>query len=328
MGGIRIIGLGRATGELTVTNGEMSRRVETSDTWIREKTGIRSRYFAEKKTNADMAAEAAEMAIADAGIDRADIGCLLVCTFTADRLSPSVACNVAGKLGLREEILAADLNGACTGFLQGCKMAEGLLAESAAMPDSACTLQGGESCRKTYALVIGSEKISQVLDMEDRGTCVLFGDGAGAAVVEWNPEGISAFYGGCQPNNEVLGCDRDGYITMSGQEVYRFAVSTVPGCLKQVVARSGLTPDDIDWFVCHQANERIIDNAARRLAGQEHKFYKNLYWYGNTSAASVPLALCDMKREGLLKDGQKAVCAGFGAGLTYAGMLLEFGGKK
>ncbi|MBQ8563889.1 MAG: beta-ketoacyl-ACP synthase 3 [Firmicutes bacterium] len=319
MGGIRIIGLGKATGERTVTNEEMSRIVDTSDQWIREKTGIRSRYFAENKSNADLAAEAAEMAIDDAGIDRAEIGWLIVCTFTADRLSPSVACSVAGKLGLKEEILATDLNGACTGFLQGCKMAEGLLAGDWTAETAS------PSGRKSYALVIGSERISPVMDMNDRGTCVLFGDGAGATVLEWNPVGISAYCGGCQPNNEVLGCDRNGHIKMSGQEVYRFAVGTVPHCLNQVVARSGLGEEQIDWFVCHQANERIIDNAARRLKDQEHKFYKNLYWYGNTSAASVPIALTDMKCDGLLKAGQNVVCAGFGAGLTYAGMLLEIG---
>ncbi len=310
MAGIRIIGLGKSTGDKVVTNDDMAKIVDTNDAWIREKSGIRSRYFAQEKTNTDMATEAAEKAIADAGIDKRDIAYIMVCTFTPDNFTPAVACAVSGRLGLRVDTVALDLNGACTGFIYGCRIAEGLL----------------QSCTdKKYALIVGSEKISPFMDMSDRATCVLFGDGAGAAVVEYSQDSRFTFYGGCEAKEEILNCKRQFPISihMAGQEVYRFAVSKVPECIQQILNLSGATPDEIDWFVCHQANERIIDAAARRLKGQENKFYKNLYYYGNTSAASIPLALSDMVSEGLLEGGKQVICTGFGAGLTFGSMLIE-----
>ena len=312
MAGIRILGLGSSRGERTVTNEMLAQAVDTSDSWIRSKTGIRSRYFAEKKTNADLAAEAAETAVRRAGIPREQIGFCLVCTFTADDDTPATACSVAARLGLSERILALDLNGACSGFIYGCRIAEGLLAAD---------LQK-ESMEKPYGLVIGSERISPLMDMEDRGTCVLFGDGAGAAVVTWDETAETAFYGGCIPDRQVLHCGRGSFIEMGGQEVYRFAVSKVPEAIEGVLHAAGRTREEIRWFVCHQANERISDNAARRIGGDSSKFYENLYTYGNTSAASVPIALCQMKEENLLEAGDRIVCTGFGAGLTYGSMLI------
>ncbi|MGN0658780.1 MAG: beta-ketoacyl-ACP synthase 3 [Emergencia sp.] len=309
MAGIKIIGLGSARGEKTVTNDDLAGIVDTSDEWIRSKSGIRSRYFAEKQDNRDMAAAAAEQALERSGVSREKIAFCIVCTFTPDDQTPAVSCSVAGKLGLPEHILAVDLNGACSGFIYGCQMAEGLLAASA----------DGE---EKYALVIGSEKISPFMDMTDRGTCVLFGDGAGAAVLAYDREAQSAWFGGCLPDREVLHCSRGGYIEMGGQEVYRFAVSKVPHAIEGVLRQAGLTEKDIDYFVCHQANERIIDNAARRITDRKDKFYKNLYTYGNTSAASIPIALCQMEEEGLLREGARLVCTGFGAGLTYGCMLI------
>ncbi len=312
MAGIRILGLGSSRGERNVTNEMLAQTVDTSDSWIRSKTGIRSRYFAEKKNNGDLAAEAAETAIRRAGIPREQIGFCIVCTFTADDDTPATACTVAGRLGLSEQILALDLNGACSGFIYGCRMAEGLLAADLRK----------EGREKPYGLVIGSERISPLMDMEDRGTCVLFGDGAGAAVVTWDETVETAFYGGCMPDRQVLGCRRGGKIEMSGQEVYRFAVSKVPEAIEGVLHTAGRSREEIRWFVCHQANERIIDNAARRIGGESSKFYKNLYTYGNTSAASIPIALCQMKEENLLQAGDRVVCTGFGAGLTYGSMLI------
>lgn len=312
MAGIRILGLGSSRGERTVTNEMLAQAVDTSDSWIRSKTGIRSRYFAEKKTNADLAAEAAETAVRRAGIPREQIGFCLVCTFTADDDTPATACSVAARSGLSERILALDLNGACSGFIYGCRIAEGLLAAD---------LQK-EGMEKPYGLVIGSERISPLMDMEDRGTCVLFGDGAGAAVVTWDETAETAFYGGCIPDRQVLHCGRGSFIEMGGQEVYRFAVSKVPEAIEGVLHAAGRTREEIRWFVCHQANERIIDNAARRIGGDSSKFYKNLYTYGNTSAASIPIALCQMKEENLLEAGDRIVCTGFGAGLTYGSMLI------
>lgn len=309
MAGIKIIGLGKSQGDRTVTNDDLARIVDTSDEWVRAKTGIRSRFFAENKTNEDMAFEAASQAIEAAGIDRQQIALCIVCTFTPDDYTPAVACNVAGRLGLPEQIQAYDINGACSGFIYGCNIANGLLA----------------GCRDKYALVIGSEKISPLMDMTDRGTCVLFGDGAGAAVLAYDEAADFIFYGGCAANKEILYCSReDTAIKMAGQEVYRFAVSKVPECIKAVLDQAGCSDKDIDYFVCHQANERIIDNAARRISKDKNKFFKNLYDYGNTSAASIPIALCEMEEQGLLHRGSKMVCTGFGAGLTYGCMYLTF----
>lgn len=306
MAGIKIIGLGRASGDVTVTNDDLAKKIDTSDSWIREKSGIRARYFAKEKSNTDMAAEAATMAVSHAGIDPSEIGLCIVCTFTADDNTPATACSVAGRLGLSEEVLALDLNGACAGFIYGCHLANGLLA----------------SQPEKYGLIIGSEKISSFMDMEDRATCVLFGDGAGAAVVQWEQTAEFSFHGGCVPDREVLHCQRGSFIEMGGQEVYRFAVSKVPACIKALMEKSGHSAEDIDYFVCHQANERIIDAAARRITPEEKKFFKNLYHYGNTSAASIPIALREMAEEGLLKKDSRLICTGFGAGLSYGGMYI------
>ena len=306
MAGIKIIGLGRAAGDLTVTNETLAETVDTSDDWIREKSGIRSRYFAVKKTNTDMAFEAAQMALHHAGIPKEKIAICIVCTFTPDDHTPATACDVCGRLGLSQEVFALDINGACAGFIYGCHLANGLLANQ----------------KDRYALIIGSEKISSFMDMEDRATCVLFGDGAGAAVMKWHEDAGFAFYGGCEPNRQVLHCLRGSFIEMGGQEVYRFAVSKVPVCISEVLKKIDLRKDDIDYFVCHQANERIIDAAARRIGGEKKKFFKNLYHYGNTSAASIPIALCEMAEQGLLKNDTALLCTGFGAGLSYGGMYI------
>lgn len=310
--GIKIIGVGHAAGDRLVTNNDMTKIVETSDSWIREKSGIRARHFAEKKSNEDMASEAAVKAIEMSGVDPKEISVCIIATFTADFNTPAMACNVAKRAGLGEEIIAFDLNGACTGFIFGCNAARGLMSADG----------------RKYALVVGSEKISPFMDMKDRGTCVLFGDGAGAAVIELDNEEDFHFYSAVDANSDVLSCSRvDNTIKMSGQEVYRFAVKHVPICIGEVLKKSGDSPEDIDWFVCHQANERIIDNAARRT-GSKEKFFKNLYMYGNTSAASIPIAISEMHEQGLLNGKKSLVCTGFGAGLTYAGMKITTDIKK
>lgn len=311
MAGIVIKGTGKATGECSISNDRLAETVDTSDSWIREKTGIRSRYFAKEKDNRNMAFEAAEKALKDSGINKEDIALVIVATFTPDDKTPATACNVAEQLGLSENVTAFDLNGACAGFIYGCMTAEGFLQKE----------------KDKYALVIGSEKISPNMDMDDRTTCVLFGDGAGAAILAIEEDSSFTFTGGGRHERDTLYCEGKGKIKMAGQEVYRFAVEAVPVCIKNTADKAGLAYDDIDYFVCHQANERIIDHVARRTKADKSKFYKNLYNYGNTSAASIPIALSDMKEEGLLKPGTKLLCTGFGAGLTYGGMLIEYRGK-
>lgn len=308
MAGIKIKGFGRSHGDCTVTNDDLAGTVDTSDKWIREKTGIRSRYFARDLTNGDMACLAAESALARANVPRERIGLLLVCTFTPDEATPSVACQVAGRLGLREDLMAMDLNGACTGFIYGCALADAMLAAG----------------RAEYALIIGSEKISPLMDMHDRGTCVLFGDGAGAVVVSREEDGAFESMAGCQSDGDVLHCDRfDPAIRMKGQEVYRFAVSKIVECTERMLGLTGTTAEDIDYYICHQANERIIDSAAGKTGIAREKFFKNLYSYGNTSAASIPIALCEMYENDMLKSGMTVICTGFGAGLTYGSMMIK-----
>lgn len=306
MTGLQVLALGRGLPRRSVTNDELSQLVETSDEWIASRTGIRARRFAgEGETNLTLATQAAQEAIARAGVRPADIAVCLVATFTPDTLTPSMACGVAGALGLSDDALCFDLNAACSGFLYALPTAQGLLAQT---PDKC-------------ALVIGSEVISRVMDMTDRNTCVLFGDGAGAAVVRLSDAHPFAFTAGCKPDDTVLRCSaRDRRLEMDGHAVFRFAVETVPQCINALLAKTELGLDDVQQVVCHQANRRIIESAVRRLHAQPQQFFMNLDQFGNTSAASIPLALYDAAPA----PGSRVVCVGFGAGLTYGAALLTF----
>ena len=311
MAGIKITGIGGSKGEKSVTNFDLAKTVDTSDEWIRSKTGIVSRYFAGERTNADMALEAGEKAMKDADAKPQEIGLLIVCTFTPDDRTPGVACEVSGRLGLSENALCLDVNGACSGFIYGCILANGFLS----------SLKG-----QRKALVIGSEKISPLLNMDDRSTCVLFGDGAGAAVLEYDEDADFFSVYGCTSDREVLGCGSGkASIHMAGQEVYRFAVNKSSEATKTLMTGNDISEKDVDHFVFHQANERIIASSIARLGLPKEKFFVNVSEYGNTSAASVPLAMADMRDKEILKEGQKLICTGFGAGLTYGSMYIQFG---
>lgn len=302
---MQFLGFGRALPAHAVTNDELSLTVDTNDEWIASRTGIRQRYFAENgETNVSLASEAARRALQNAGIAPEEIGLCIVSTFTPDLATPSVSCGVAGALGLPAHAICFDLNAACAGFLYGLHTASGLLHE-------------GE-----YALVIGSEVISRLLDRTDRNTCVLFGDGAGAAVVCGDQTHPFVFAGGCTPDHRVLFCPTAGGIQMEGREVFRFAAETVPKCIEAVLQKCGKTLDEVDLVVCHQANARIIDHVIRKLHADPAKFYLNVQRYGNTSAASIPLALSELADTGALA-GKSVLCVGFGAGLTYGGALLQ-----
>lgn len=311
MAGIKITGIGGSKGEKSVTNFDLAKTVDTSDEWIRSKTGIVSRYFAGERTNADMALEAGEKAMKDADAKPQEIGLLIVCTFTPDDRTPGVACEVSGRLGLSENALCLDVNGACSGFIYGCILANGFLSSRT-------------GAKK--ALVIGSEKISPLLNMDDRSTCVLFGDGAGAAVLEYDEDADFFSVYGCISDREVLGCGSgNASIHMAGQEVYRFAVNKSSEATKTLMTGNDISEKDVDHFVFHQANERIIASSIARLGLPKEKFFVNVSEYGNTSAASVPLAMADMRDKEILKGGQKLICTGFGAGLTYGSMYIQFG---
>lgn len=312
MQGLKIVSTGRGLPARVVTNEDMSRIVDTSDEWIASRTGIRERRFCGAETNAGLAAQAARTALDRAGIGPADVCAVVVATVTPSSLAPSMGCLVQKALGLPEHAACFDLNVGCTGFVYGLQVVRGLLMQSP----------------RPYALLIGSEALSRVTDFDDRSTCVLFGDGAGAVVLALDE--ARPYYSalGARGDEEALFIEGPGgcrpYIRMDGQAVFRFAVEAVPRCVRQVLDQAGLTAADVDWFVPHQANRRIIQSAAKRLGVPEEKFYQNMERYGNTSAASIPIALDEMAEQGLLRPGQRLVLVGFGAGLTWGAALIEW----
>lgn len=310
MNGLKLLATGRCLPKTAVSNEEMSRWVDTSDEWIASRTGIRQRYFCgEGETALTLAAGAARQALERSGIDPADLGCVLCATVSPDYATPSLACLVQAELGLPEDIPVLDVNAACSGFLYAVAAARGFLAQSG----------------RPYALVIGCEVLSRLMDMTDRSTCVLFGDGAGAAVFEAVPDVLFASLQGARGGRAIL-ANGPGplapQLTMDGRAVFRFAVEAIPRCINGILAQTNLTLNDIDWVVCHQANERILDHCIKKLHAPAEKFYKNMARYGNTSAASIPIALDEMNGQGLLKPGQKLLCVGFGGGLTWAAALF------
>ena len=309
MKGLRICATGRALPRQIVTNDALSRRVDTSDAWIASRTGIRERRFCcGDETAASLAADAARLALERAGADPGQLCACITATVTPDYASPSVSCLVQ-RLGLPEELACFDLSAGCTGFIYALQAARGLLLQDA----------------RPYALVIGAEQLSRITDFTDRNTCVLFGDGAGAAVVTLDQVPYACTLGS-RGDAAPLWIEGPGpahpVIHMDGQAVFRFAVEALPRCVRTLLEQSALRGEEIDWFVPHQANARIVSAAARRLGLPLERFYQNMDRYGNTSAASIPIALDEMARTGLLRAGQKVICAGFGAGLTWGGVLL------
>ena len=314
MKGFQLLATGGALPGRTVTNDDLSRMVDTSDDWITSRTGIRTRHWCtEGESAATLAIAAAKQALARSGLAPADIACCICATLSAPDATPSVACQVQAALGLPETCPALDVNAACSGFLYGTAVARGLLA----------TL-GGQ-----YALVIGCEALSRLMDPADRSTCVLFGDGAGAAIFELaaDPTPFAVMLGARgDAAIHAGGPSRAGSapITMDGRAVFRFAVDALPKCLHAVLDETQLTLDDLSWVVCHQANSRIIDHCVKALQADPAKFYKNMDRHGNTSAASIPVALNELAESGQLQPGQLLACIGFGGGLTWGGMIVEY----
>ena len=312
MNAIQIIATGKALPKKLVTNDDMSKIVDTSDEWISTRTGIKQRYFCDGEQNWELACKAAQAALDRGGIEKEQIGAVLVGTGTPDYIMPSMACIIQEELGLPSDIPAFDINAACSGFIYALRVAGSLLQDE----------------ERPYALVIGSEQLSTRADMTDRSTCVLFGDGAGAVVIKRNTE--KKFYGvwGTEGNRAALGCRGhvmgNPYIYMDGQTVFRFATQYMSNAVKMVLEKAELTVDDIDYVLCHQANERIIDYVRKQFKAPEEKFFKIIHKYGNTSAASIPIGLAEMDEQGLLTAGKKVIIVGFGAGFTWGSMLLEF----
>ena len=308
-----------------VSNEELSKTVDTSDEWIRSHTGIGNRHIAsEEETCSYMATEAAKDALKNAGMSKDEIDHIIVATITPDyRDFPATANLVQNNLGIGN-IGSFDVKAACTGFAYGLELGRGLIL-------------GGTA---KNLLVIGAEKLSAITNWKDRGTAVLFGDGAGAVVMSpcldgeglidsilrSDGSGADALYvpsgGTATPFKLNETPEEDLYIKMDGQRVYNFAVKVNVEIVTELMKRNGLTPDDVDYIVPHQANYRIILAASRRAKIPLEKYYLNMEEFANTSSASIPLALAEMNRKGLLKKGMKILTVGFGGGLTYGGNYI------
>ena len=307
-----VIGIGSALPDHIVTNKDLESYLDTTDAWIQRRTGIRERrHLNGSVTLTDLALEASRAALADGGRDAADVDHVIVATFTPDRLMPGLAPKLATLLGT-EGAGAIDVNAACAGFLYG-------LDQTAALV---------ESGRVRLALVVGAEALSRVTDPHDRGTAILFADGAAAVVVE-----AADVKRGCCPfvlasdgeHGDLLYAEREErLLRMEGQEVYRHAVERMVEATKEALTRAQLTVDDIDVLIVHQANQRIIDAAARRLGVPEQKVFANVDTIANTSSASIPLALHHAEQRGRLKAGDIVALAAFGGGFVWGAGIVEW----
>ena len=325
MGLVKVIGVGHYCPDNIVSNDELALIVDTSHEWIFKRTGIKERRISNGEGTVDLAIKAAKMALNMANCKETDIDLIIVSTTSPDRIMPSTACSVQNILGCTNAV-AFDVSAACSGFIYASIIANSLL-------------KNGEGKK---ALVIGSEVLSRIVDWEDRNTCVLFGDGAGAAVLEISDEkqGILSTYFGSDgerghkalianeftlnnpfSKNELL---KKEFIEMDGKEVFRFAVSIIPEVVNKLLEKSGEDLSNIKYIIPHQANSRIIDEAAKRLKIEKEKFYLNLENYGNTSAASIPIALSEAIEEKAINKGDKVILVAFGGGLTWAGVLVQF----
>lgn len=317
----RIIGTGSALPAYVMSNDDLACLVDTSDEWIRSRTGIERRRLAgEKEDCVSLAAEAGRKALEDGGIRPEEIDLLIVATCSSESYFPSVACQVQGILGI-PSCAAFDLNAACSGFLFALNTADAYIRAGI--------------YRK--ALLIGAETLSRVISWEDRATCVLFGDGAGACAVQADQEGLEDFIQsadgalghvltarGATGRTPCLEARAMQPVSMDGKEVFKFAVTRVPECIRQILERNQADPQEIRYYVLHQANRRIIQSVARRLQIPEERFPLNLQEYGNTSAASIPILLDEMNRRGQLRRGDRLILSGFGAGLTWGAALLRW----
>ncbi|MGL4361733.1 MAG: beta-ketoacyl-ACP synthase III [Cellulosilyticaceae bacterium] len=318
MGGVKIAGLGKAVPEYVMTNEKLSEYVDTSDEWIKSRTGIETRYLSTGETTTDLAIRAAAEAIKNAKLEAEQIDMIIVATISPDFVMPSTACKVQAALGMTNAT-AFDISAACSGFVYGARLAV----------DS---IKSGSS---QHVLVIGAEVLSKTVDWSDRTTCVLFGDGAGAAIFSvHHKNNILGLYtrssglggdaltleGRTVQNCIVKNPQESNYMAMNGQEVYRFATTVVPKTINLLLEKENMSANQVDWFVLHQANSRIMDSVAKKIGVHTDKFFKNLERYGNTSAASIPIALYDLAPQ--LKSNDIIMLVGFGGGLTWGSVML------
>ena len=326
MQSIGIKGMGYYVPENVFTNFDFEKIIDTSDEWIRTRTGIVERRFASKdQATSDLATEASLKAIKNAKINKEDVDMIILATTTADYIAQGAACIVQNKLGLKK-IPCFDLNAACTGFIYGLEVAYSLV----------------KSGLYKNILVIGAETLSRIVDMQNRNTCVLFGDGAAAAIVGEVEKGYGFLGfsigaegednmilkvpagGSKKPNNEETIKNRENFVIMKGQDVFKFAVSTLPKVTSDALEKAKLKVNDLSMVFPHQANLRIIESAAKRMKFPLEKFYMNLSRYGNTSSASVGIALGEAIEKGLVKKGDNIALTGFGGGLTYGSTIIKW----
>ena len=317
----KICGTGSYVPPHIMDNDDLSRIVDTNDAWIRERTGIARRHIIEDETTSYMAGQAALRAVEQSGIDPKEIELILVATSASETVFPCAASEVQKMIGA-VNAAGFDMNAACTGFVLAFNTAQAYISAG---------------LYRTI-LVIGADSMSNMVDWTDRSTCILFGDGAGAAILqaeEGEPcimaahsdgikgpalTGLSRHRKGREPGEE----DKESYIHMDGQGVFKFAVRKVPEIVEEVLEKAGMEIDDIDYFILHQANRRIIEAVAKRLHTDISRFPMNLEEYANTSAATVPILLDEMNRNNKFSKGQKLILSGFGAGLTWAACLFEW----
>lgn len=319
---MRIIGTGSALPEKRVFNTDLEKIMDTSDEWISERTGIRSRYVSTGETVADLAELACQRALENAGYQAEQIDLIVVATCTPEKAIPSVACQIQSRLGA-DNATAMDLNAACAGFLF-------------ALNTVYAYVKAGIY---KNALIVGVEVLSKILDWSDRSTCILFGDGAGAVVVEKSEEGGVLGFSQHSDGKRggVLNCENRAlenlfvsipmehpYVQMDGREVFTFAVRQVPMGIMEALEMAGKKVEDVDLFVLHQANKRIIEGISKRLNVPLEKFPMNLDRVGNMSSAAIPTLLDELNRQGALKRGMTLVLSGFGAGLTWGASVLEW----
>ena len=305
-----IIGIGRCLPEKIVTNKDLEKIMDTSDEWIRTRTGIEERRIADDDTEtSDLGYEAAKNAIADANIDPQDIDMIIVATVTPDRPFPSVATILQEKLGAFNAA-AMDVSAACAGFMYGIITAK----------------QFVEVGTYKHVLIVGVEKLSKITDWNDRNTAVLFGDGAGAAIIGPVSEGrgILSFELGADGRGGKHLYQED-YIVMNGREVFKFAVRQMGDSCINVLNKVGLSKEDVDFLIPHQANIRIMEASRQRLELPEEKMSKTVHKYGNTSAASIPISLVEELEAGKIKDDDLIVMVGFGGGLTWGAIAMRWG---
>lgn len=324
-----ITGLGKYLPEKIMTNHDLEKIVDTSDEWIKTRTGIEKRRIAaDDQAASDLGVKAAQAALENANLQPEAVDLIIVATITPDMMFPATACLIQDRIGAKKAA-AFDLEAGCSGFVYGISVASNFI----------------ESGMYDTVMVIGTEVLSKIMNWEDRGTCVLFGDGAGAAILQATEQGgilatdlgsdgsgADTLYmpagGSLKPASPTTVKNKEHFLYMEGNQVFKFAVKTMGRASLKVLKKAGLKKEEVDLLVPHQANTRIIAAAAKRLKLSEDKVYVNLPEYGNTSAASVPIALAEAQEKGLLKNGDKIVLVAFGAGLTWSSAVMEWNDLK